>query len=187
MEESTGISGNSWDADADGFHRVKAATQAKVLEIQAEIHQGTREDAQWYSFSANKTNGLRRTNSDKHRAVRAALAHPKAAGLSDAVVARHVGVSDRTVAEYRKVLTPKLSESSLRTGRDGRTVNVTNIGKGRLRGVFVPAAPQRTAGRAGTLAQGRCISSRGVDAPWCKPWPRRIDRSTLGGAVDRFH
>ena len=54
---------------ADGFHRVKAAEQAGVDEIACELHQGTQQDAQWYSFGANKTNGLRRTNDDKHRAV----------------------------------------------------------------------------------------------------------------------
>jgi hypothetical protein len=44
---------------ADGFHRVTAALQADLKEIAADVHQGTREDAQWYSFSANKANGLR--------------------------------------------------------------------------------------------------------------------------------
>ena len=53
---------------ADGFHRVKAAHGADFNEIACVVHQGTREDAQWYSFSANKANGLRRTNEDIRRA-----------------------------------------------------------------------------------------------------------------------
>lgn len=121
---------------ADGFHRLAATSGAGLQEIDCDVQQGTMEDAQWYSFAANKTNGLRRTNEDKQRAVKAALAHAKAAGLSDAVIASHVGVSDRTVAEYRKAATPKISESAVRTGRDGRTINVVNIGKAKR----VPAA-----------------------------------------------
>ena len=36
---------------------------------------GARGKASWYCFSANKANGLRRTNAEKQRAVKAALAH----------------------------------------------------------------------------------------------------------------
>ncbi|MGE5510421.1 MAG: ParB N-terminal domain-containing protein [Bacteroidota bacterium] len=116
---------------ADGFHRRDAAYAAELNEVECDVRQGTLEDAQWYSFSANKTNGLRRTNEDKQRAVKAALAHPKAAGLSDRQIAEHVGVSDFMVREYRKQLesTARISQSPTRTGRDGRTINVGNIGK----------------------------------------------------------
>ncbi len=52
----------------------------------------------------SKRAGLRRTNDDKQRAVKAALAHPKAAGMSDGSIARHVGVHHDTVREWRKKL-----------------------------------------------------------------------------------
>src|ERR1019366_5561222 len=99
---------------ADGFHRCKAASQAGLEEIGCDIHQGTQQDAQWYSFSANKTNGLRRTNEDKQRAVKAALAHPGGAGKSDSAIARHVGVSAPTVAAWREKVHPtiKILEST---------------------------------------------------------------------------
>jgi hypothetical protein len=45
---------------ADGFHRLKAAFATGFDAIDCELRQGTLEDAQWYSFSANKANGLRR-------------------------------------------------------------------------------------------------------------------------------
>jgi len=122
-----------WDCTnhwlADGFHRVEAYLKAGVSEVECEVYSGTQQDAQWHSYSANRTHGLRRTNADKQQAVRAALAHDRAAGLSDAMIAEHVGVSDRMVAEYRKALTPKISESSHRTGRDGRTIDTGKIGK----------------------------------------------------------
>mgnify|MGYP004701409471 CR=1 FL=1 len=89
---------------ADGFHRAKAADQAGLDEIACDLHQGTQQDAQWYSFSANKTNGLRRTNDDKGRAIRAALLHPLGAGLSDRQIAQHVGVDHTTVLRWREKL-----------------------------------------------------------------------------------
>jgi len=90
---------------ADGFHRVKAAYAAGFDTVPCEVHQGTLEDAQWHSFSANKTNGLRRTNEDKQRAVKAALLHPRAAGFSNNAIGRHVGVDEGTVRNWRAKLT----------------------------------------------------------------------------------
>jgi hypothetical protein len=116
---------------ADGFHRIKAAEKSGRDEIACEVHQGTQQDAQWHSFGANKGNGLRRTNQDKQRAVKAALQHPGAAGLSDGQIASHVGVSDQMVRNYRRRMeaTPKVLKSAKRKGRDGRMINVANIGK----------------------------------------------------------
>jgi len=112
---------------SDGFHRVKAAIEAGQTTIQAEVWEGTRDDAFWMSLAANKDHGLRRSNDDKARAVKAALAaKPR---LSDGAIAEHVGVSDRMVAKYRAEMTPKVSESAERTGRDGRTINTAGIGK----------------------------------------------------------
>lgn len=128
---------------ADGFHRVKAARQAGYREISCQLHQGTLEDAQWYSFGANKTNGLRRTNEDKRRAVKAALMHPKSQNVSDREIARHVGVHPDTVCEWRKQLLPTVGirQSRLRTGADGRTIDTSNIGGHKQGGDEAPTAP----------------------------------------------
>lgn len=114
---------------ADGFHRVKAAYAAGHDTIVCEVHQGTLNEAQWYSFSANRTNGLRRANDDKQRAVRAALQHPNGAQLSNRQIADHVGVAESTVRNWREKLTAQIAQSPQRKGRDGRTINVTKIGK----------------------------------------------------------
>ncbi len=118
---------------ADGFHRWHAANKNDLDGIYCEIHNGTVDDARWYSYSANQTHGQRRSNADKEKAVKAALLHPKGAGMSDTSIAEHVGVDVKTVGKYRSELvsTMEIPESTSRQGRDGRTINTTNIGKGR--------------------------------------------------------
>jgi hypothetical protein len=134
---------------ADGFHRVGAAMRLQYATIEAEVIQGTQSDAQWFSYSVNKAHGMRRTNEDKVRAVRAALSHPQSKTLSDSAIADHVGVRRETILKYRREIendllatnksnkeastSPAPSDTSgkrsLRTGRDGRTINTARIGK----------------------------------------------------------
>lgn len=115
----------------DGFHRRWGAKKANLDAMPCIVTEGTVEEARWASYAANKSHGLRRTNDDKRKAVLASLKHPSGSSLSDAAIALHVGVSDRMVAKYRAESTPKVSESAPRTGRDGRTINTANIGKGK--------------------------------------------------------
>lgn len=134
---------------ADGFHRVEAAKRARPDQpIDVEVEQGTQSDAQWYSYSVNKVHGLRRTNPDKERAVKAALKHPRAAGMSSVDIARHCGVAESTVRNYRNQLTSQNAKSTaggqrMRTGLDGRTINTANIGRNRGATSKI-ASPHRT-------------------------------------------
>lgn len=88
----------------DGFHRRFAAIRSKLDKFKCFVADGTREDARWLSYGANKDHGLARNNEDKAKAVIAALKHPKGAKLSDTKLAEHVGVTDKTVAKYRDKL-----------------------------------------------------------------------------------
>jgi hypothetical protein len=117
----------------DGFHRWRGARKAELVKVACDVHQGSLQEARWYSYSANKANGARRTNADKERAVRAALLHPKAAGLSNAQIAEHCGVSETMVWNYRQEMesTSQIEKSSARTGRDGRTIDTSRIGRSR--------------------------------------------------------
>ena len=136
---------------ADGFHRLKATFGAGFDVIRCEVHPGTLEEAQWYSYSANKTNGLRRLNEDKQRAVKAALLHPKGAGLSDAQIARHVGVHHDTVRQWRAKLESscEIRKMTVRTvTRRGKTYqqDTANIGKQKSSLPAAPASPAVTSG-----------------------------------------
>ena len=144
---------------ADGFHRVKAAYAAGFDSVLCEVHQGTIEEAQWYSFSANRGNGLRRTTQDKQRAVKAALLHGRGTTLSDTQLARHVGVDQKTVANWRRQLEasqeiPKMATRAVT--RRGKTYQqeITNIGK---RKATQPAARKSANGRQGLNAVLRAL------------------------------
>ncbi len=149
---------------ADGFHRRFAAIKAKLAKIRCEVRKGTREDARWYSYSANQTHGLRRSNADKARAVKAALKHPKGAEVSDTGIAEHVGVNDKTVAKYRDELqaTSEIPKSDIREGRDGRTIDTSNIGKGKPE-VEYEKCPE--CGGGDFFEDGTCASCIQEEAP----------------------
>lgn len=104
----------------DGFHRLAAARRAGIKTIGAVVTDGSMDEARWLSCGANKNHGLRRTNADKRKAIRAALmARPE---LSDTVLAAHVGVSNGTVGSYRAELAEAgvIRDVQVRTGLDGR-------------------------------------------------------------------
>jgi len=114
----------------DGFHRWHAARQAKLKKIACTVLQGTLEEARWFSYATNKDHGLRRRNEDKRKAVLAALRHPNGTALSDGQIAEHVGVSQPFVSKVRRELaTQNDYESTIRTGRDGRTIDTSKIGR----------------------------------------------------------
>jgi hypothetical protein len=86
----------------EGWHRLEAMRRLGLKKVKVLVTKGTREDAIWLAAAANKDHGLRRTNADKERSVKTALAHPRAKGLSDREIAKHVGVSHQMVSDYRK-------------------------------------------------------------------------------------
>lgn len=138
----------------DGFHRVAAHQQAGILIVDANIHQGTQADAQWRSYAANQTHGLRRTNEDKERAIKAALCHPNGVTMANREIARHLGVDHKTVGSWREKMesTGEIPQSTTRTGADGRTINTANIGATR-------PAPIMTSSDAGLFASAESALS----------------------------
>ena len=116
---------------ADGFHRWHAHRNAGRRLIACHVIRGTQEDAQWYAIAANQGHGLPRSTADKVKAVKAALKHPEGVKLSDPQIAEHVGVDQKTVLKYRNEMesTKEIPKSPTRKGKDGRTIDTSNIGK----------------------------------------------------------
>ena len=120
---------------ADGFHRMEALKRINPTAfVPAQIKLGSETDARWYAICANKDNGLRRSNADKRRAVELALLHPRGSKLSNRLIARFLGVSEFLIRDIRKQLesTAILSQSTLRTGADGRQIDTANIGESQV-------------------------------------------------------
>jgi len=117
----------------DGFHRRAAAERTGLREIEVAWEDGTLLDAIEASCAVNADHGLRRSNEDKRKAVRRMfeVMAERRENWSDGEIARKCGVSDRhpAIQEERVRMTPKFSESVPRTGADGRTINVANIGR----------------------------------------------------------
>ncbi len=86
---------------ADGFHRFHAHNQAGKTSISADIHQGTARDAVLFSFGANGTHGLKRSNADKRKAVATMLSDAEWAEWSDRKIAEVCGVGHPFVAAIR--------------------------------------------------------------------------------------
>jgi hypothetical protein len=116
---------------ADGFHRVEAAKSLGLVEIAADIRQGTRRDAVLYSVGANTSHGLRRTNEDKRRTVMMLLNDEEWRGWSDNRIAQLCGVSQPFVSSMRSSLITVISDPRTYTDRWGNvsTMNTANIGQ----------------------------------------------------------
>lgn len=91
---------------ADGFHRVMAYQRASREFIDADVRVGTLRDAIKYSLKANASHGLRRTNADKRKAVKTALADAEWGELNDREIAQMCAVSHVFVNRVRKESRP---------------------------------------------------------------------------------
>ncbi|BAY84398.1 hypothetical protein NIES267_38940 [Calothrix parasitica NIES-267] len=89
---------------SDGFHRIRAAAKIGITKILVDIIQGTRRDAVLYSFRANATHGLRRSNTDKRRAVLILLSDIEWSKWSNNEIAKRCGVGEWLVRKIKEEL-----------------------------------------------------------------------------------
>lgn len=121
-------SGDHWLAD--GFHRHRAAQEAGLTELLANVHEGTQRDALLFSLGANATHGLPRSNADKRRAVTILLKDDEWTKLTDSAIAKQAHVSQPFVSSLRTELETQnvISAQPKRKGVDGVVRDTTNIG-----------------------------------------------------------
>ena len=114
---------------AEGFHRWLAHERAGRSEIDAEIREGGKRDAQLYAVGSNATHGKRRTNADKRRAVATLLRDAEWGEWSDRHIAKVCRVSQPLVSDVRNELTESgFQFPATRKCSDGREMNVSQIG-----------------------------------------------------------
>jgi ParB-like nuclease domain len=89
---------------AHGFHRLEADRLAHpdAEEIECRVHPGNRDDALLFACGANTQHGLRRSRSDKTKAVATLLCSEQWSEWSDREIARQCGVSHGFVAAVRR-------------------------------------------------------------------------------------
>lgn len=104
----------------DGFHRVAAGVKAGLDFLRFEVvGEGELDAASWHASGVNKRHGVRRSSSDKRRAVWLAL-DGFGAEQSNRVVADHVGVSRELVRTVREAWEAEHGATETRTGADGK-------------------------------------------------------------------
>lgn len=112
---------------------ITAARKSGLDSINADVKQGTRRDAQWYSFGANKAHGLRRAKGDAKRAIEKILNDPEWSKVPQTEIAKHVGVNRSYVSQIQShlVSTNKIERGPVEVTRNGTTYtqNTQNIGK----------------------------------------------------------
>jgi hypothetical protein len=121
---------------SDGFSRLGARELNGCSDILAAVQPGTKEDAQWDSYSANATHGLRRTEAETERVIECALQHPNATAMSNVEIAKHLHISEPTVRRWREKLSSSCDEDSFREViRNGVRYrqNTKNIGRNSCR------------------------------------------------------
>lgn len=89
---------------ADGFHRYHAVRKSNRTEIAADVRPGTRRDAILFSVGANAAHGLRRTNTDKRKAVTTLLSDEEWQRFSDREIGRRCAVDHVFVGKLRREL-----------------------------------------------------------------------------------
>ena len=93
------------------------------------------------------SDSLRSLQNRKSRKDKAALLHPKGAGLSDRQIAEYVGVDHKSVGKYRAELAatgevPQIATRTVKRGDQEYQIDTSNIGGAGAESVFQPRAFQ---------------------------------------------
>jgi hypothetical protein len=115
---------------ASGFHRYFATKQIGNTSIDCDVRQGTVEDATLFALGDNK-HGLNMTAEDYRKSVLIMLQHPTWGMWTNAVIAKHIGVSAMTVGRVKKANEIVEPEEKTYVNKQGKesTIKTKNLGK----------------------------------------------------------
>jgi hypothetical protein len=99
---------------ADGFHRYFATKANAFTSIEADVKNGTLEDAILFAFAANGKRGLSMTAEDIRNIIYAMLRHPEWSKWTNTAIAKHIGVSSMTVGRVKATMEKKDDESTIK-------------------------------------------------------------------------
>jgi len=110
----------------DGYHRYHASKKVGFTDIQVEISNGSKLDAQVIAMGVNNNHGLQRDGMTKRKVVEAALIHPHTKDKSDREIARICGVSHPYVAGIRNPSVKARQDQTRTNGKALETVSSKN-------------------------------------------------------------
>ena len=115
---------------ASGFHRLFAKKQRGSIVINANVIDGTIDDAILFALGDNK-HGLNMTAEDYRRSINIMLEHPKWGKWSNIQIAKHVGTSAMTVGRVKKEKADPQPTKKTYVDKHGNesTMDTSNIGK----------------------------------------------------------
>jgi len=99
---------------ADSFHRYFATKANAKTSIDADVKNGTLDDAILFAFSANGKRGLSMTAEDNRNIIYAMLRHPDWSQWTNSAIAKHIGVSAMTVGRVKATLEKKDDEPKIK-------------------------------------------------------------------------
>jgi hypothetical protein len=99
---------------ADGFHRYFGSKSNNKTSIDADVKNGTLDDAILFAFSANGKRGLTMTDEDNRNIIYAMLRHAEWSLWTNAAIAKHVGVSAMTVGRIKATMEKKVDEPTVK-------------------------------------------------------------------------
>ena len=89
---------------ADGFHRYHAIQKNGKASIDADVREGSLEDAILYSYGANSRRGLSMTPEDNLHIIKSMFCHPKWRLWSNNEIARQIGMSGAYIGRVKRDL-----------------------------------------------------------------------------------
>jgi len=116
----------------NGFHRYFAAKKNGLVSIEVIIHIGTLEEAQLFSCSTDRGNGLSWNAKDRRRNIMRMLMHPVWGKWTNAEIARHVGCSKMTVGRVKSAMQePETETKKTYRNQNGKEkiIETKNIGR----------------------------------------------------------
>jgi hypothetical protein len=93
---------------AAGFHRYFAQKKNKITAIDADVREGTVDDALIFSLGSNKDHGIQTTTEDNRYAV--SIIKKRWPTWTNTMIAKHIGVSSMTVGRLIKSLSDGTEE-----------------------------------------------------------------------------
>jgi hypothetical protein len=101
----------------DGFHRYQCARKLGRTMLSAHVTNGTKRDALWLSFSANKAHGFPRQPGVARKIIETILTDKSWSKKTLSAIARHVGVTKQYVSKIKDELLTAQGSTSLPLSR----------------------------------------------------------------------